>query len=258
MVMKKYISILFLVLSASALMVSCKKDPVGMDEMKDKAKVIYINATPNAATVASKAVREIAIYPYYDGIQFNNFPIKLPFSNGYKAFTPGTLTIRLDTARSIANDPPGSGAKVMEFPIQVVADGYYSLFSVGTAQNVDTFLIKDDVSLPTVGKARIMFLNLSTDAGAIDIVNSVTGAVVAANISYKQRKGYMEIDPGLWKYQINAAGTSTVLKASRDLIIDANSVYTVWARGLKVIPVPGSTNSTHPLQLSYHANRWTY
>jgi len=256
--MKKNISILFLVLSVSTLLVACKKDPVGMDEMKNKAKVIFINATPNAATIASQAVREIAIYPYYNGIQFNNFPIKFPWSNGYKAFGPGTLTIRLDTARSIANDPPGPGAKVMEFPIQVQADNYYSLFSVGTDQNVDTFLVKDNLTLPTSGKAKILFLNLSTDAGAIDIVNAVDGKIVAANIAYKQRKSYLEVDPGLLKYQINAAGTSTVLKSSRDLVIDANSVYTVWARGLRVIPVPGSTNSNHPLQLSYHANRWTY
>ena len=257
--MKKYINSLFFILFVIVLFVSCDKDnTAGMDEMKDKAKVIYINATPNAATVASKAVREIAIYPNYNGIQFNNFPIKFPWSNGYKAFNPGTLTIRLDTARSIANDPPGAAAKVMEFPLQVQADSYYSLFSVGTVQKVDTFLIKDNLALPLSGKAKILFLNLSTDAGAIDIVNSVNGQVVAANISYKQRIKYIEVDPGLLKYQINAAGTSTILKSSRDLIIDANSVYTVWARGLKVIPVPGSTISTHPLQLSYHANRWTY
>jgi len=257
--MKKYINYLFFILFVIVIFVSCEKDNIaGMDEMKDKAKVIFINATPNAATVASKAIREIAIYPNYNGMQFNNFPIKFPWSNGYKAFNPGTLTIRLDTARSIANDPPGAAAKVMEFPIQVQSDSYYSLFSVGTVQKVDTFLIKDNLALPSSGKAKILFLNLSTDAGAIDIVNSVNGLVVAANISYKQRTKYIEVDPGLLKYQINQAGTSTILKSSRDLIIDANSVYTVWARGLKVIPVPGSTISTHPLQLSYHANRWSY
>jgi hypothetical protein len=146
----------------------------------------------------------------------------------------------------------------MEFPLQLEADNYYSLFSVGTVNNVDTFLVKDDVSFPTPGKAKILFLNLSTDAGPIDILNATTGAVVASNISYKQRMSYIEVDPGILRMQINAAGTTTALRAARELIIDANSVYTVWARGLRVIPVPGSTLADHPLQLSYHANRWTY
>lgn len=257
--MKKNISFLYFLFAVTSLAVSCKKDdPAGMDEMKDKAKVIFINATPNAATPAAAAIREIAVYPFYNGVQFNNFPIKFPFSNGYKAFDPGTVIIRLDTAQSQANNPPGPAAKVLEFPIQVQADNYYSLFSVGTTQAVDTFLVKDDVSFPTAGKAKVMFINLSTDAGAIDIVDNITGTVVAANVTYKQRRGYIEVAPGTLKYRINVAGTSTVLTASRDLIIDANSVYTVWARGLRVIPVPGSTLGNHSLQLSYHANRWTY
>ncbi len=257
--MKKYISICYFLCAVAALVVSCKKDdPAGMDEMKDKAKVVFINATPNAANTSAEAIREIAVYPFYNGVQFNNFPIKFPFSNGYKAFDPGTLNIRLDTAQSQANNPPGPAAKVLEFPIQVQADSYYSLFSVGTTEAVDTFLVKDDVSFPTAGKAKIMFLNLSTDAGAIDIVDNITGTVVVGNLSYKERRGYIEVEPGALKYRINAAGTSTVLRASRDLVIDANSVYTVWARGLRVIPVPGSTLGNHSLQLTYHANRWTY
>lgn len=256
--MKKYIIGFCLMMASSMLLLSCEKEEKGMDEMRDKAKLVFINATVNAATTAPQAIREIAIYPFYNGVQFNNFPIKFPWSNGYKAFDPGTLTIRLDTAQSQGNNPPGAAAKVMEFPLQLQADNYYSLFSVGTVQNVDTFLVRDDVSFPTPGKAKIMFLNLSTDAGPIDIVNATTGTVVASNITYKQRRGYVEVDPGILRMQINATGTTTVLRAPRDLIIDANSVYTVWARGLRVIPVPGSTLGDHVLQLSYHANRWTY
>ena len=255
--MKKNINIILLLIAG--WLVSCKKDATtGMDEMKDKAKVVFINVTPNAASVAVQASREIAIYPFYNGVQFNNFPIKFPFSNGYKAFNPGTLTIRLDTAQSQANNPPGVAAKVTEFGYTVEADSYYSLYSIGTTQAVDTFFVKDDVSFPTAGKAKVMFLNLSTDAGPIDIVDDITGLVVAANISYKQRSGYIEIAPATFRWRINVAGTNTVLRAPRDLIIDANSVYTVWARGLRVIPAPGTTLGNHVLQLSYHANRWTY
>jgi hypothetical protein len=247
-----------LILTGCLWLMACEKEDEGMDEMKEKAKIVYINATPNAATTAAGASREIAIYPFYNGTQFNNFPIKFPFTNGYKAFEPGTITIRLDSAQSQGNNPPGTAAKLMEFPVSVEADSYYSLFTAGTNQALDTFFVKDDVSFPTAGKAKIMFLNLSADAGSIDIVNNVTGQVIAGNVIYKQRRGYVEVEPGNLKYRINVAGTSTVLTPSRDLIIDANSVYTVWARGLKVIPVPGSTLANHSLQLSYHANRWTY
>nr|MCU0708655.1 DNA mismatch repair protein MutS [Pirellula sp.] len=53
-------------------------------------------------------------------------------------------------------------ARVMQFSLPVQADGYYSLFSVGTINSVDTFFFKDDVSLPTPGKARISLPNSSS------------------------------------------------------------------------------------------------
>ncbi|MCF1713712.1 DUF4397 domain-containing protein [Flavihumibacter sp. RY-1] len=258
--MKKSLKILSLVLSFSLLFIACTKDdPAGMDEMRDKAKLVFINATVNNSTVPGEALREVGIYPVYNGLNFNNHPIQYPWTNGYKAFDPGTLNLKLDTCFSPGTNPPSlDRATVKDLSLQVEADSYYSLFSVGTIYAVDTFFIRDDLSFPSSGKAKILFLNLSIDAGPIDIVNAVTGEVVAANISYKDRRGYVEVNPGNYRYQINAAGTSTVLRAARDLIIDANSVYTVWARGLRTIPAPGSTLANHQLQLSYHANRWTY
>jgi hypothetical protein len=256
--MQKQINGIFLLFSFSLLLMSCKKETEGMDEMKDKAKVIFINATVNNSSTPALASREVGIYPVYNGINFNNHPIQFPWSNGYKAFDPGTLRIQLDTTFSPgASQPNFAGrTKVMDLQLPVQADNYYSLFSVGTINNVDTFFVRDDVSFPAQGQARITFYNLSTDAGAIDIVNATTGAVIVSNLSYKQRDRNVEMPPGSYRYQINAAGTATVIRAARDLLIEANSVYTVWARGLRTPPAGAMGNQI--IQLSYHANRWTY
>ncbi|HLP38182.1 DUF4397 domain-containing protein [Lacibacter sp.] len=240
------------------MITSCKKEDEGMDEMKDMAKVVFVNATVNNGATSALASREVGIYPVYNGLNYNNHPIQFPFTNGYKAFPPPTLRMQFDTCFSPGTSQPNylGRTKVMEFNLPVQADNYYSLFSVGTIYNVDTFFVRDDVSLPTKGKARIICYNLSIDAGPIDIVNSSTGQVVYANLAYKARPAYIEIDPGNYRFQINAAGTSTVLRAARDLIIDANSVYTIWARGMRTPPAGAMGN--HPLQLSYHANRWSF
>lgn len=249
---------LTLMLATATLFASCEKEQEGMGEMKDKAKVMFVNATVNNGATPAQAGREVGIYPVYNGVDFNNHPIQFPWSNGYKAFDPGTLTMRLDTCFSPGTLQPNflGRTRVMEFPLQITADQYTTVFSVGTIYAVDTFIVRDDVSLPTAGRARLSFLNLSVDAGPVDIVNSTTGAVVVGNLSYKQRGAILELAPGNYRFQINAAGTSTVLRAARDLIIDANSVYTVWARGLRTVPAGALGNQG--LQLSYHANRWTY
>jgi hypothetical protein len=244
----------------AAMLASCKKEVEGyVGEYPDKAKVVFINAAPNNATVAADAQREIAIYPYYNGINYNNFPIKYPFTNGYKVFDPGTLTVRFDTARSQANNPPGPQATVGTYNLTVEANSYYSLYAVGSPRNVDTFFVKDNIDFPTAGKTKIMFLNLSPDAGPIDIVNSTTGQVLASNITYKQRRGYVEVEPSnAFNMQINVAGASTRLNPNRPaMVISANSVYTVWATGFRTMPSPGNTPGNYVLQLNYHANRWT-
>lgn len=244
--------------SSIAMIVSgCQKEEEGMGEMKDMAKVLYINATVNNSTNPVLAGREVGIYPVYNGINFNNHPIQFPWANGYKAFPPPNLNMQFDTCFSPGTAQPNINGRtrVMQLSLPVQADAYYSMFTVGTINNVDTFFFRDDLSLPASGKARIICFNLSLDAGPIDIVNSNTGAVVYRNLTYKSRPAYIEVEPGNYRFQINAAGTSTVLRAARDLIIDANSVYTIWARGLRT-PPPGALGN-HPLQLSYHANRWS-
>lgn len=251
--------ILFALLAGSLLLTACdKNEPQGLGEEKDKAKVIFVNAAPNAATTPAVAQREIAIWPFYNGVQFNNFPIKFPWSNGYKAFAPGSLVMRFDTARSQGNDPSGPAAKVAEITIPTTADGYYSVYAVGTSQKVETVVLTDDLALPTVGKAKIRIMNYSPDAGPIDVaVTGAGGAVLATNLTFKGIKEFFEIDPGIYNLEIREAGTTKVLKTKTNVIIDKASCYSIWARGFKTLPSPGNTNGGYVLDLSYHANRWS-
>lgn len=257
--MKLLIKATFALIIFSITFQSCKKEEEGyVGDYPDKAKLIFINAAANGSPIAQQARREIAISPIYNGVNFNNFPIKYPWSNGYKPFDPGTLTLKLDTAFQPSNDPPGPAATVGTYNLNLQANSYYSLYAVGTTHNVDTFLVKDNIDFPTRGKTKIMFLNLSTDAGPIDIVNNATGTILAANISYKQRRAYIEVDPGTYSMRMNVAGTTTQIRnVKTGMVISPNSVYTVFVTGLRTAPSPGNTRSDQLIQINYHANRWT-
>ncbi len=252
-------TLLSALLAGSLLLTACEKnEPQGLGEEKDKAKVIFVNAAPNGASTPAVAQREIAIWPFYNGVQFNNFPIKFPWSNGYKAFVPGNLVMRFDTARSQNNDPAGPAGNVAQITIPVTADTYYSVYAVGTAQNVETVVLTDDLSLPSAGKAKIRIMNYSPDAGPIDVaVVGAGGAVLASNLGFKGVKDFFEIDPGNYSLEIREAGTTRVLRSRTNVIIDPASCYSIWARGFNTLPSPGNTNAGSRIDLSYHANRWT-
>lgn len=234
---------------------SCESEPVGMGSEPDKAKVIFVNASVNDFTIPTQARREIAIWPFYNGVQFNLFPIKFPWSNGYKAFEPGEMVMRLDTANSPGNDPSQAAARVAEIRFNTQADKYYSVYAIGPSRAVEAVVLEDDISLPARGKAKIRLMNYSFDAGPVDIVIR-GGETLASGLNYKSIKPFFEINPGIYTLDIVDSNTKVVLRSKTNVIIDANSVYTLWARGFRRLPSPGNTNSGYVLDLSYHANRW--
>ncbi len=244
---------------------ACQEDtPKGLGSEPDKAKIIFVNAAPNGAADPALARREIAIYPFYNDVTFNNFPIKFPWSNGYKAFKPGTMTVRLDTARSIGNDPPGPNATVAQATFETQADVYYSVYAIGTVQNTEAVVLTDDLSLPTPGKAKVRIMNFAPDAGPVDLV--ITGGApspvtLATNLGYKGVKEFFEIDPGRYTMEVRAAGTTTRVGGAGgsrgDILIEPNSCYSIWTAGFVTLPSTGITLPFHAFNIRYHANRWS-
>jgi hypothetical protein len=249
-------------LTASIIVLTaCEKEPVGLGSEPDKAKIIFVNAAPNGATEAPLARREVAIYPFYNDVTFNNFPIKFPWSNGYKAFEPGSMTIRMDTARSIGNDPPGPNATVTQVTFDTQADTYYSVYAVGTVQNVEALVLTDDLSLPSPGKAKVRIMNFSPDAGPVDLV--ITGGVsspvtLATNLQFKGVQEFIEVDPGRYTMEVRVSGTTTRIGNARaDILLDPNSCYSIWTAGFQTLPSPGNTFAGYGFAIRYHANRWS-
>jgi hypothetical protein len=265
-----------LLICLSALQ-SCKKVEEGYaGDYPDKAKLIFVNVAPNSDTRPAHAIREIAIYPSYNGVEFNLFPIKFPWTNGYKPFDPGILNLGLDTVLSQLNFPPGSTSNVCltcplpkdarktvgTFPLALEAGSYYSFYAAGTAQNVEPFLVKDDLTLPAPGKTKIMFYNFSPDAGPIDIWDVKKNVIIASNITYKTERPYVEIDASpnnaSFTMRVYQAGTTTPPTGNKvDMVINPNSVYTVFVTGYRVRPA-GVGVPNQALQINYHSNLFTY
>jgi hypothetical protein len=244
-----------LIFTIGLTLVGCKEEPIGMGSEPDKAKVIFINASVNDFTNPTQARREIAVWPFYNGVQFNLFPIKFPWSNGYKVFAPGNMVMRLDTANSPGNDPSQAALKVTEINFNTQADKYYSVYAVGPSRSVEALVLEDDLTPPTSGKAKIRLMNYSFDAGPIDIVIK-GGATLATGLRFKEIKNFFEIDPGIYTIDIIDSNTKAIINSKTSVIIDAKSVYSIWARGMRTLPSPGNTSAGYVLGISYHANRW--
>jgi hypothetical protein len=236
------------------LLLSCNKIDPGMDEMKDHAKLIFINAAPDVRPPVGN--RFLGLFANFNGLDDVIQPLQFPWTSQYLPYTPGQYTIRIDTARTANATIPGRRATVHTLNMTMEADKYYSLFAIDSAQRPTHLLITDDMSLPARGKVKVRFLNVSPDAGPIDIVNAANGNVLAARLTYRQVNQFVEIDPAdMPNVRIRDSNTGVFISpANRRILLEANNVYTIWATGVRNAR-PGVT---HTLRLAYIANRYRF
>jgi hypothetical protein len=115
----------------------------------------------------------------------------------------------------------------------------YSLFLANTAANPQILLLKDTLNQPASGSANIRFINLSPDAGAVDLAVQ-GGPVLVANKSFKGHSSFIsETANSNLTLQVNQAGTSTVLATLPNTIFNAGTDYTIWLYGLSNTTVTG-------------------
>jgi len=83
-----------------------------------------------------------------------------------------------------------------------------------------------------------MYLNLSPDAGTIDIINRITGEKVVGDLAFRGVKEFVEIPAATLELEIRETGTTNVLSqelgAFKGFYCYANNIYTFWVRGYRL------------------------
>jgi len=122
---------------------------------------------------------------------------------------------------------------------QIVADSIhlnpnivYTLFLANTYTHPDLILLTDSVPIPAIGKAAIRFVNVSPDAGTVDLATGSTTVLINGQ-PYKGASSFIPVTgDSLYNFSFRVHGSSTVIASLNSVRIHNNSVYTVWLRGL--------------------------
>jgi hypothetical protein len=107
----------------------------------------------------------------------------------------------------------------------------YSLFLCNTVSSPQIFLLTDTLAAPGSGMSSVRFVNVSPDAGPVDLVIK-SGATVTANKSFKGHSSFSTLPANVqYTFEVHQAGTANVL-ATVVGKFNPNFVYTVWFHGL--------------------------
>ena len=168
---------------------------------------------------------------YLDPNQVNQSPFNYQDYIGYFNAYSGTRNIVLTSFTY-----PGQGVATAKFAsdtVHLAQNQTYSLFLANTYTKPDFILLNDSIGQPTAGMATVRLVNVSPDAGSVDLaVNDAT--VLVSNKAYKGASSFLPVTGNqLYKFSVREHGTTTVISSIDSVAIANGGVYTVWLHGLK-------------------------
>lgn len=230
---KKRAGIIGMICLLTVLLSSCLKDHNNdYIQQQPSALISVINASPDSPPLDF----------FLDRNQANNYPLKYGHLLDY---------ITAYTGKRVASFyVSGSSQKVASDTITLNANKYYSLFLSNSVNTPDLLLLKDTLTRPADSMAVVRFINLSTNAPAIDM-GIQGGSVLATNKAYKTYTSFIPVKANTsYTFEARQTGTSTVLVSLSNVKLQAGSIYTIWLHGL--------TGTTDQTRLSLDIQRNAY
>lgn len=110
----------------------------------------------------------------------------------------------------------------------------YSLFVIDKLDNIGFLFLTDTLTNPPAGKAKIRFVNLSPDAGALNLaIDGLTGDLVSDKL-FKQYSAFKTINAAdRVTFFIKNKGTGAIETTLANVKIEQGKIYTLWAKGFK-------------------------
>jgi len=213
--MKKVLLSFCTVVCSALFFTSCTKDEAALN-----ANLMIVNASPNGGNLDA-AVNGSAVA---SGITY-------PGNSGYKVVTSGSSNVRV--TESIG------GTEVLNGNVNLEGGGNYSLYIVDSANKRKATIVRDDLSAPSSGKAKVRFFHLSPNAPAVDLALSGSGSTdinftnrgfndISTNTSYS---AFQEVDAAGLNVTIKLAGTSSVIGVVPIPALTAGKIYTFFVKG---------------------------
>lgn len=210
-------------LALSAVMVSCSKDKNIVQQPISILNVIH--ASPTAEKL------DFYVDNRKGNDQVSNMDFKYTDKTGYLQLFPG--------ARNFTITKKGTTSPVVVTEkLSLDEQAGYSLFIIDKLETAKLLLLKDDLTLPVEGKARIRFVNLSPDAGAVDLAIEGKEGNLFTNKAFKEFSTFENIDAAnKVTFKVKDKTTGDVIATLADVKIDSKRIYTIWVKGLKTTEV---------------------
>jgi hypothetical protein len=139
--------------------------------------------------------------------------------SAYLRLPAGVYSVAMRKAGAAKSSPP-----VLTTQVTVANGAAYTVAGVGRYADLGLRVLRDDLTLPTGGAAKVRIVQASVRAPVLD-VNVDKGARIADNVAFATTTSYRRVNPGTWVLRVEPSGGGT---ASRlPCTLTGGSVYSV-------------------------------
>jgi hypothetical protein len=136
--------------------------------------------------------------------------------------------------RTVTVTKKGLTTRLTSDVVKMVPDSAYTVFVVDKFEAIDLLTLRDDLATPAAGKAKIRFVNLSPDGGALNLAINGVATDLVDNKAFKEFSAFLPVDAAESitfnvKNKANGAVEATISAVK----IEAGKIYTIYAKGLK-------------------------
>jgi hypothetical protein len=192
--------------------------------------LLYLDSAGTSNLVNSKSAQfkvvhaapgTAAINALVDGsVALANIPYQ--GASSYGAVTAGTHTVTIE-----ATTAPGAVIASAQPPFAAATDT--SVVVTGTPGAQAALVLNDDNLPGSVGRARVRFVNVAPNLGAVDIYVNFAPKVTA--LATNAASGYLELTEDTYAINFDLAGTTTIVLNMPAVAVTAAHTYTLYLVG---------------------------
>lgn len=146
--------------------------------------------------------------------------------SAYLRLPTGRYAVAMRTAGAPRTDPPVLAAQLI-----VAAGAAYTVAGVGSYADLGLRVLRDDLSLPARGQAKVRVVQASARVPLLDVAVE-GGAEIGAGVAFATATSYRQVPPGAWRLRVrpSTGGAASILSGT----LEAGNVYS-----LLVLDAPG-------------------
>ena len=168
-----------------------------------------------------------------DNRQLNTYPFEYSDHTGYLRFYTGN--------RNLKFGPFGASNSVVDTTVTLENEKAYSIFVVDDFNEASLLMLNDNSDEPAAGKAKIRFVNLSPDGGAVQLKVKGESTSLTDVKGFKEATEFFEVGANTFDFEVVAAGNADAKLQLPAIVVQEGWFYTILIRGYETPPA-GNTN----------------